>query len=492
MFTNKKKTYVQTVGVMSPILNKLIIIVVISAKDWGRCADGTSRLGCGPQEEFYNCADIAIEHTTNSHGTFEIPDLSKATNFQYSETSNNFPVNFEVGYGDNIVENTNNGNAISFLPSNVIKADNVGQVKPKFEFHDSAIAQNSLKVTTTQTMKPTEPPNVEKMIVPGIVELKFNGESTREINDVQNRSTARNGGQSGNTNDSVTAQNDFSTSVGVSNTTLTDNAFNTVAEVNTNVKIIAKDIAGPVTQGLNKPTIITDQTNKSTTIVVAHNNVTPKALAANNNTRQRIITDIKNGNTPTLALVKNNYAPTSTFAENNNASPTLFTNNNNTVTATLTENSKTPTLVSASDGKVLDTTTVKELLFTAPKSSVSKTDTVLGHLSDPATNKSTIFTETTTVGSLSASEFSHSEKKATNSSEDTVTSFNQPLTTSTELNTPIATETVTTPDPKNTASNSSGVPEVSNKPNQLEEAVPDINFAPGGIAVQTFGELTKP
>ena len=28
--------------------------------NWGKCEDGSSRTGCGPQEEYYNCADIAI------------------------------------------------------------------------------------------------------------------------------------------------------------------------------------------------------------------------------------------------------------------------------------------------------------------------------------------------------------------------------------------------------------------------------------------------
>ncbi|XP_061194932.1 serine-rich adhesin for platelets-like [Saccostrea echinata] len=31
-----------------------------TAMNWGKCPDGSSRTGCGPQEEYYNCADIAI------------------------------------------------------------------------------------------------------------------------------------------------------------------------------------------------------------------------------------------------------------------------------------------------------------------------------------------------------------------------------------------------------------------------------------------------
>lgn len=32
----------------------------VLALNWGKCDDGSSRTGCGPQEEYYNCADIAI------------------------------------------------------------------------------------------------------------------------------------------------------------------------------------------------------------------------------------------------------------------------------------------------------------------------------------------------------------------------------------------------------------------------------------------------
>ncbi|KAL5020576.1 hypothetical protein ScPMuIL_003468 [Solemya velum] len=32
-----------------------------TGNDWGICSDGTSKMGCGHQEEFYNCADIAID-----------------------------------------------------------------------------------------------------------------------------------------------------------------------------------------------------------------------------------------------------------------------------------------------------------------------------------------------------------------------------------------------------------------------------------------------
>ncbi|GFU14612.1 chitin-binding type-4 domain-containing protein [Nephila pilipes] len=36
-----------------------------SSNNWGRCEDGVSRLGCGPQETFRGCADIAIGNNNN-------------------------------------------------------------------------------------------------------------------------------------------------------------------------------------------------------------------------------------------------------------------------------------------------------------------------------------------------------------------------------------------------------------------------------------------
>lgn len=33
----------------------------LAANNWGRCDNGSSAIGCGPQEEFRACADIAIE-----------------------------------------------------------------------------------------------------------------------------------------------------------------------------------------------------------------------------------------------------------------------------------------------------------------------------------------------------------------------------------------------------------------------------------------------
>ncbi|CAN7938257.1 unnamed protein product [Ixodes hexagonus] len=39
-----------------------------SANNWGQCEDGTSGLGCGPQETYRNCADVAIGHGLGLRG----------------------------------------------------------------------------------------------------------------------------------------------------------------------------------------------------------------------------------------------------------------------------------------------------------------------------------------------------------------------------------------------------------------------------------------
>jgi hypothetical protein len=37
-----------------------VFFLLFSALHWGKCKDGSSKVGCGDQTEIYNCADIAI------------------------------------------------------------------------------------------------------------------------------------------------------------------------------------------------------------------------------------------------------------------------------------------------------------------------------------------------------------------------------------------------------------------------------------------------
>lgn len=39
-----------------------------SANNWGQCADGSHQVGCGPQETYRNCADIAVNHEGGVRG----------------------------------------------------------------------------------------------------------------------------------------------------------------------------------------------------------------------------------------------------------------------------------------------------------------------------------------------------------------------------------------------------------------------------------------
>lgn len=39
-----------------------------SGNNWGRCADGSHQVGCGPQETYRNCADIAVNYEGGIRG----------------------------------------------------------------------------------------------------------------------------------------------------------------------------------------------------------------------------------------------------------------------------------------------------------------------------------------------------------------------------------------------------------------------------------------
>lgn len=39
-----------------------------AANNWGICENGTEAIGCGPQETYRNCADIAVQHGSGIRG----------------------------------------------------------------------------------------------------------------------------------------------------------------------------------------------------------------------------------------------------------------------------------------------------------------------------------------------------------------------------------------------------------------------------------------
>ncbi|GBL98539.1 hypothetical protein AVEN_111649-1 [Araneus ventricosus] len=68
----------------------------VAGNNWGRCEDGQSRLGCGPQETFRGCADIAIGKSYNRfpyspnqndirNKYFDFSPFSKSTKQKYSK-----------------------------------------------------------------------------------------------------------------------------------------------------------------------------------------------------------------------------------------------------------------------------------------------------------------------------------------------------------------------------------------------------------------------
>lgn len=43
-----------------------------TANNWGRCEDGSDQVGCGPQETYRNCADIAVGHNLGVRGLTDV------------------------------------------------------------------------------------------------------------------------------------------------------------------------------------------------------------------------------------------------------------------------------------------------------------------------------------------------------------------------------------------------------------------------------------
>lgn len=67
--------------------------IYITGNNWGICYDGIGRLGCGPQEQFRNCADIRIvpKNDTTVYNNVPIPRFSSfakiTTSFNFYSTS---------------------------------------------------------------------------------------------------------------------------------------------------------------------------------------------------------------------------------------------------------------------------------------------------------------------------------------------------------------------------------------------------------------------
>lgn len=54
-----------------------------AGNNWGVCANGTEGLGCGNQEQFYSCSDIAIIGSLESNDLDDVPE-NPVTDTPYS------------------------------------------------------------------------------------------------------------------------------------------------------------------------------------------------------------------------------------------------------------------------------------------------------------------------------------------------------------------------------------------------------------------------
>lgn len=43
-----------------------------TANNWGKCEDGDHQVGCGPQETYRNCGDIAVKHDLGVRGVTDV------------------------------------------------------------------------------------------------------------------------------------------------------------------------------------------------------------------------------------------------------------------------------------------------------------------------------------------------------------------------------------------------------------------------------------
>ena len=185
----------------------------LPASDWGQCDDGISRKGCGPQEEFYNCADIAIDPEPAPSNIPNVAELTRSSPFALDEaltlpdvvTSHRViapsyesvaavgsndrngasNINIEMGNSQFVPIDMSANGPMSFLPMEALQPGNIGPVIPKFDFFDP-----SVDTTTSTTVAPTtttvETTTADKS---SVVELKFNSDNVTtslDVTDAQN------------------------------------------------------------------------------------------------------------------------------------------------------------------------------------------------------------------------------------------------------------------------------------------------------------------
>ena len=61
----------------------------IAGNNWGICKNGTGAVGCGPQEEFRACADVAIEDASGGADETPYEEVTEENIIPDSDESNN-------------------------------------------------------------------------------------------------------------------------------------------------------------------------------------------------------------------------------------------------------------------------------------------------------------------------------------------------------------------------------------------------------------------
>ncbi|KAK3580531.1 hypothetical protein CHS0354_009485 [Potamilus streckersoni] len=191
-----------------------------TGKDWGICPDGIGRIGCGPQEEYVNCADIAIDPATPqdldiglSTGFFDFPLNSvRQENILNPNSDVNIPavkpppggipLSMENMRNDVMVEPASFVNSGTFdTGANMIEpkkpfsvfsgrsGDRGTAIQPKFEFFNGEHSTSIVSAMTDTTNASTNPANTGAH-KDDIVVLPFMG-------DIVNKESITNSGSNG-------------------------------------------------------------------------------------------------------------------------------------------------------------------------------------------------------------------------------------------------------------------------------------------------------
>ena len=132
----------------------------IAGNSWGKCPDGTGKLGCGDQETFRGCSDVAIKgngKVSNFKSNSAAPSASMATGFLKVHEQHNIAPADDLRLSANLVIPTTPSIAVVSPLRAVMQSSNMPQVKP---VDDQRWTSNSLVTTTS---KPTAAIHVRRV-----------------------------------------------------------------------------------------------------------------------------------------------------------------------------------------------------------------------------------------------------------------------------------------------------------------------------------------